>query len=382
MANLRTRETTRGKRYDVKFMANGKHYTRTFDFKADAEAFKRKIEADELAGLVLNPRGGETFFGGYADAWLDQRLVKGRPLTPMTRQGYEALLRRHLRPAFGKTKLRQITPTAVRSWHSELSAKSPDQAAKGYRLLRAILSTAVSDELVPRNPCVIKGAGIEHAPERPMLDTADVLKLAEAIAPNLKALIYLGGFVGLRSGELLGLQRQDIDLMHRSVSVRRQLHEVAGQGRVVTAPKSEAGTRTLALPAAVADVLIAHLKAFVGPEPEAAVFTRQRAPLRRADLSNAWRAACMAAGLTPWSRTCPGGIRPHDLRHHAATLVARNRDVTLKELMAMIGHSSPVAALRYQHATEERNREIAGYLDNVIEAAGRPAGATVIQLRS
>jgi hypothetical protein len=66
------------------------------------------------------------------------------------------------------------------------------------------------------------------------------------------------------------------------------------------------------------------------------------------------------------------GIRPHDLRHHAATVIARNPNVTSRELMATIGHSSHVAALRYQHATAERRKEIADYLAGVIAAANAP----------
>jgi hypothetical protein len=50
-------------------------------------------------------------------------------------------------------------------------------------------------------------------------------------------------------------------------------------------------------------------------------------------------------------------------------VIARNPNVTLRELMAAIGHSSPVAALRYQHATAERSKAIATYLDDVIESA-------------
>ncbi len=92
------------------------------------------------------------------------------------------------------------------------------------------------------------------------------------------------------------------------------------------------------------------------------MFTRPSGlPLRRADLSQAWRDACDAVGVT--------GVRPHDLRHHAATVIARNPNVTLRELMAAIGHSSPVAALRYQHATADRSKAIASYLDDVIESA-------------
>ncbi len=229
-------------------------------------------------------------------------------------------------------------------------------------MLRAILNTAVSDGLISKNPCTIRGAGIEHAPERPMLCTSEVLQLAESIEPRLRCLVLLGGFGGLRTGEVLGLQRRDIDLCHGTVTVVRQSHEITGQGRILTAPKSDAGYRTVALPSVVIVTLEEHLRDHVEDAADAPVFTRPSGlPLRRADLSQAWRAACSAVGLS--------GVRPHDLRHHAATVIARNPNVTLRELMAAIGHSSPVAALRYQHATAERSKAIATYLDDVIESA-------------
>lgn len=65
-------------------------------------SYKKKVEGDELAGLVIDPKGGERLFGLYADQWIEHRLVKGKPLTPATRQGYKALIRRHLRPPSAK----------------------------------------------------------------------------------------------------------------------------------------------------------------------------------------------------------------------------------------------------------------------------------------
>jgi integrase len=296
------------------------------------------------------------------------RVVKGRPLTAATRQGYAGLLRRHLKPAFGHTKLRQITPERVRLWHGDLRRTARDQAAKAYRLLRAILNTAVADELLGRNPCTIRGGGIEHARERPMLETATVLRLADHVVPRLRCLVLLGGFAGLRTGDFLGLERHDIDPLHGTVSVVRQAHEVTGQGRILTPPKSDAGRRIIALPTFVLRALEDHLRDSVGAAPDSPVFTRPSGlPLRRQDLSHAWSDVCMELGLA--------GIRVHDLRHHAATVIARNPDVTLRELMATIGHSSHVAALRYQHSTAERSRAIADYLDGVISDARIAPGA-------
>jgi integrase len=368
MSSIRVRETAYGTRHDVRYRSNGQQSTKTFQTRSDAMAFKRKIDGDEIAGLVTNRRGGERLFGDYADAWLKHRLVRGRPLTPATRQGYTGLLRRHLKPAFGQTKLRQITPERVRLWHSELRSSAPDQAAKAYRLLRAILNTAVADDLLGRNPCTIRGGGIEHSEERPMLQTATVLRLSDQIVPRLRCLVLLGGFSALRTGVLLGLERRDIDPLHGTLSVVRQAQEVTGQGRILAPPKSDAGRRTISLPSFVLKALEDHLRDYVGAVPDSPVFTRPSGlPLRRQDLSRAWTDVCIELGLE--------GTRVHDLRHHAATLIARNPDTTLRELMATIGHSSHVAALRYQHSTAERNRAIADYLDDVISSAKHAPGA-------
>jgi integrase len=218
---------------------------------------------------------------------------------------------------------------------------------------------------------VIKGAGIEHAEERPMLESATVVRLATAIDPRFRCLVLLAGFVGLRTGELLGLTRKDVDLLHRTLHVKRQAQEIAGR-RTVTEPKTQAGIRSLSLPGALVAELTQHLDIYAAPGPDGAVFTgRSGLPVRRADLGQAWHAALEAEGIR--------SLRVHDLRHHAATTFARKPDVTLKELMATIGHASPVAALRYQHATEERGRELADYMDGVIASADS-SSATVVAL--
>ncbi len=53
--------------------------------------------------------------------------------------------------------------------------------AKSYRLVKAILKTAVDDELIRRNPCRIKGAGKESAPERPTATIEQVDAVADAM---------------------------------------------------------------------------------------------------------------------------------------------------------------------------------------------------------
>jgi len=375
MAHIKKTDTASGARYRVRFRANGRAAERWFPTLAAARAYKTKVELDEQEGVLVDPRAGARTLDVYVEQWLASRLVKGRPLTPATRIGYRRLYGRNIGPRLGGRQLRTLRPETIRTWHSDVTAAAgADQAAKSYRFLRAVLATAETDELIRQNPCRIRGGGQENAEERPMVPTSLVLELAEAIGPRYRCMILLAGFAGLRTGESLGLRRADVDLLHGEVHVERQAQELAGIGRHVDAPKSEAGRRIIALPAIVVGSLGDHLATFGSAEADSPVFTGpEGGPLRRATFSDAWIAATKATDA-------PAGLRPHDLRHHAATLTARMPGVTTKELMARIGHASPRAALIYQHATKERDRAIASFLDDVVAAAAPAKRAAVVEL--
>jgi integrase len=375
MASITKRSTESGKRWDVSWRVEGREKSRTFKRLKDATTFRKQLDAAELVGIVVNPSSGNATVRLYAEQWIKTRLVKGLPLAPMTRYGYEGLLRRNIVPIMGDLRLRQVTPESVRTWHAELTTKSgQDAAAKSYRMLRAILNTAVDDELISRNPCRIKGAGSEHAPERPMLGIGDVLTLIEAMVPRYQIVLILAGLGGLRTGESLGLRREDIDPLRHAVHIRKESQEVPGHGRIVKDPKSEAGRRTVVLPNQALTALVTHLEQFgcastgelvTGPKGKAA---------RRASVSQAWIDAKTAVGADL-------DLHIHDLRHHAATMTARMPGITTKELMARIGHSSPRAALIYQHASEERDTAIATFLDAELAAVKLTRESNVLPFR-
>jgi len=158
----------------------------------------------------------------------------------------------------------------------------PVTVAKCYRLLRAILHTAVVDEVVVRNPCAIKGAGIERTPERPVATISQAWALADVVEPRFRALVLTAAFAGLRFGELAALTRERVDLDAGTISVVENQVELAGGRLLIGPPKSEAGRRTLVMPDALLPELAAHLAAFVGPEHTARVFTGAKgAPIRR-----------------------------------------------------------------------------------------------------
>ena len=154
-----------------------------------------------------------------------------------------------------------VTLARVRRWRKALldSGVSAVTAAKAYRLLRAILNTAVDDGLIRRNPCRVKGADKETSPERPVLTVAQVYALADAIGPRYGALVLLATFASLRWAELAALRPEDIDLDACTVRVTRQIDYLPGGGHSFGPPKSKAGRRVVPFPDLIAPELRKHL---------------------------------------------------------------------------------------------------------------------------
>ena len=147
--------------YDVRTRIDGRVVTKSFTTRKAAHAWATQIAHDKLTGVAIDPRSGDELFAHYSHRWLDTRRVKGRPLAPKTLELYGVLLRAHIEPTFSRRQLSAITPEAVRRWHAKVSSDSSAMsAAKSYRLLRAILATAVADGLIQANPCRVRGAGI------------------------------------------------------------------------------------------------------------------------------------------------------------------------------------------------------------------------------
>lgn len=103
------------------------------------------------------------------------------------------------------------------------------------------------------------------------LSAADVTRLAEAITPAFRALVYTAAYTGLRWGELTGLRRGRLDLSTRTLYVVEQVVRIDGQ-RLRKAPKTKAGRRRVGLPAGVADLLAEHLTAYSARGADALVF--------------------------------------------------------------------------------------------------------------
>jgi integrase len=329
----------------------------TFASKTDAAQWLAHAESDIRRDRWRDPSVGRELLTAYAEAWLDQRTVKGRPLAPRTVDGYRHSLKAWILPNLGSLPVTKISAATVRSWHAEtLRSTGPTATRQAYSLLRAILATAVEDELLDRNPCTIKGAGQSTSPERPLLSPDDVTVLAGQMPSHLSALVLLGCWGALRLGELLGLRVGDVDLQSGILHVERQVVEIDGHGPVECQPKV-GSMRPVHLPTQMIDAMRSHLD-WRGPAlPSARVFVRpDGTELRAHHVHCAWQSARRRAGYP--------GAHIHDLRHAGLTLAAQ-RGATLAEVMRRAGHVSARAAMVYQHAASERDAEIARRLSDL-----------------
>lgn len=350
---LRTARTV----YDVRTRIDGRVVTQTFRRRKDADAYANTVEADKLRGTVVDPQRAKLTVKDYGNAWLSRR----HDLAERTAELYRWLFERHIEPTLGATRLGQLSPSAVRTWNATLAKAHPSTAAKAYRLLSSMMRTAVVDSILGRNPCQVKGASTETASERPVASVAEVKALADAMPKALRLSVLLAAWCQLRRAELLGLRRQDLDTEDDTLSVEVTRTSMMS-GRVVQkAPKTEAGRRMVAVPPNLTGELRRHLSEHVDPGPDARVF----AVTSRA-LDVAWDKARVKVGRSD--------LRLHDLRHSGLTWSA-GTGATVAELMHRAGHVSPAAALRYQHATRDRDRAIADELAKLATGEAEGEGA-------
>jgi integrase len=414
--NVRRRESGR---YQIRYPGpDGRMRTgpETYERRSDADRALVMIEAQIRSGEWTDPERGKVKLGDYGSAWITERPG----LRPRTMDLYRWLLRKHIEPYLGGVPVGRLSTRQVREWRATLLANgvSVSVTAKAYRLLRAIMTTAVEDDkLLPRNPCRVRGAGTEEAAERPVLTVVQVFELAGQVGRrpvgNIRkipggyqlrfcrhgemhtspevyasraeaeralwtmasdgradchhdrrfhALVLLATFASLRWGEVTALRRCDLDLNARSVRVRASYIERSTGEMLLGPPKSRAGRRIVGIPEVIVPTLREHLAVFAEDDPGALVFPGAKGgPLRRGNFNkmSAWPHAVASIGMP--------GLHFHDLRHTGNQFAAHS-GARLRDLMARMGHDSERAAMIYQHEAYGADKTITDAIDTHVQA--------------
>jgi integrase len=272
---------------------------------------------------------------------------------------YRDLLERQILPLLGRHQAGELTPAVVRDWYSMLDVGKSRQRAHAYALLRTICTTAVGDELLSANPCRIRGAGqAKRAGETEPATLDELAVIVSEMPARLQLMVLLAAWCAMRYGELAELRRSD--LAKGVVRVRRAVVWVDGAA-IVEDPKSEAGKRDVTIPPHVMPAVTAHLAAMNAGESNALLFPATTDPTRHLHAPRVF---------VYFNRARRAAARPdlrfHDLRHTGAVFATR-AGASLAEVMARLGHSTTNAAMRYQHAANGRDAEIADSLTKLTQ---------------
>jgi integrase len=353
---------TRNGRHMVRWWDHdGRQRGRTFRRLTDARDFAVTVEADKVRG-VIRPDPTVTV-RAYAEAWQARQVWR-----PTTAAQVSAQLNARILPAFGDRRLSTLRHSDVAAWVAQLSRDGLAPATVGglLRRLRSILRSAAHDRLLDHNPADAvrpprdpRGA-TEHAVA---LSPAQLAALLAALPERLRGFALVLALAGLRPGEAAGLTADRVDLLHKRMTVDRQLVTVTGTGAVFGPPKTASGVRVLPIADHLADALRAHL-ATHPTGPGGLLFTSKTGTaLTRGTLSDTWRRATADLAL-------PAGARGwHCLRHTYAS-AALAAGVPIPTVSKLLGHRSVAETMSvYAHAVPSSDEHARGAVAALLLAA-------------
>ncbi|KIZ13709.1 tyrosine-type recombinase/integrase [Streptomyces natalensis] len=370
-----------GMRYRARYIGpDGTEKSKSFPDgkKRLAEQWLLHIEADMSRGQYVDPLKSKTTFQEYAEKWLPAAADDPNTEASMTSQ-----LRLHAFPYIGSRPLGSFRPEHIRNWQLEMKKNgvAGSYARTIYSNVRGVLSAAVDDEYLTRNPCAARSVKPpEVEPKRVMPWTpARVFAVRAAMPERYQPMVDLGGGCGLRQGEILGVAVSALDFETQTLHVVRQLK--LSRSKPVFAPPKGGKLRDVPLPGPVADVLRSHMKQFPpvkitlpwrtvdGPKvTERLIFTGPMGNhVWRTSLNEeAWKPALVAAGVIPdrqsraesYAAAREHGM--HALRHFYASALLDGGE-NIKAVSEYLGHSDPGLTLRvYAHlmpSSQERTKK-------------------------
>ena len=309
-------------------------------------------------------------FGEWLDYWYETYCKpNARPATQRTYEGY---IRLYLHPRLGSIPLNKVTTSDIQQMCTWMMTKarvdqkngdsglSDSQVINCYSLCDRVLEKAMAEKLIVRNPA----KGCKLPPNRPnemkVLSREDMQKvLIQAKEENYYELFLLEFATGLRLGELMALQWDDVNLVTGELRINKQ-GNLVGSKLVISEPKTKAAVRTLILPPSVRKVL-AEYKTRVNsrwlfPSPK-----KDDLPIIPSAVSRRLHTLLEHAGCEQ--------VRFHDLRHTFATnALAHGMDI--KTLSTILGHVSSATTLNtYSHVTDEMRQRAAVKIDQGIAKA-------------
>ena len=355
--------------------------------KKDAEVELAKFVTEVQNGLVID--GKSLKFSEFTEIW--KRDYGSKELAPSTYKRYCRMLETRLLPYFGHFYINKIKPTDIMKFYDLLEKDTQLVRKKGnngsktkkplsgktilehHRLLRAMLHKAVYWQLIVANPAERVQPPKARKPKRRSYDDEQTkillenLELLSSEDTKYKVAIILTVFTGVRLGELMGLEWQDVDFKNGIISINRSSQYLADMGVFTKVPKTESSIREIAIPEFIISLL-----------EEYKLWYEEQKSVYGELWTNSDRLFVQADGkpmhpstISKWFVKYVGQIglpviNFHGLRHtNASLLVAQNIDIAV--VSARLGHAQISTTLDfYVHPLLSHNRKAGYALENLL----------------
>ena len=372
------------------FDLNGKpmiHRKTVHGTKKDAEVELAKFVTEVQNGLVID--GKSLKFSEFTEIW--KRDYGSKELAPSTYKRYCRMLETRLLPYFGHFYINKIKPTDIMKFYDLLEKDTQLVRKKGnngsktkkplsgktilehHRLLRAMLHKAVYWQLIVANPAERVQPPKARKPKRRSYDDEQTkillenLELLPSEDTKYKVAIILTVFTGVRLGELMGLEWQDVDFKNGIISINRSSQYLADMGVFTKVPKTESSIREIAIPEFIISLL-----------EEYKLWYEEQKLIYGELWMNSDRLFVQVDGkpmhpstISKWFVKYVGQIglpviNFHGLRHtNASLLVAQNIDIAV--ISARLGHAQISTTLDfYVHPLLSHNRKAGYALENLL----------------
>ena len=355
--------------------------------KKDAEVELAKFVTEVQNGLVID--GKSLKFSEFTEIW--KRDYGSKELAPSTYKRYCRMLETRLLPYFGHFYINKIKPTDIMKFYDLLEKDTQLVRKKGnngsktkkplsgktilehHRLLRAMLHKAVYWQLIVTNPAERVQPPKTRKPKRRSYDDEQTkillenLELLSSEDTKYKVAIILTVFTGVRLGELMGLEWQDVDFKNGIISINRSSQYLSDMGVFTKVPKTESSIREIAIPEFIISLL-----------EEYKLWYEEQKSVYGELWTNSDRLFVQADGkpmhpstISKWFVKYVGQIglpiiNFHGLRHtNASLLVAQNIDIAV--ISARLGHAQISTTLDfYVHPLLSHNRKAGYALENLL----------------
>lgn len=372
------------------FDLNGKpmiHRKTIHGTKKEAEVELAKFVTEVQNGLVID--GKSLKFSEFVDVW--KRDYGSKELAPTTYKRYCRMLETRILPYFGHFYINKIRPTDIMKFYdllekdTQLVRKKSNNGSKTkkplsgktilehHRLLRAMLHRAVYWQLIVSNPAERVQPPRAKKPKRRSYDDEQTKILLENLEKltvedtKYKVAIILTIFTGVRLGELMGLEWQDVDFRNGIISINRSSQYLSDMGVFTKVPKTESSIREIAVPEFIISLLEEYKlwyeeqKSLYGKlwtNSDRLFVQADGKPMHPSSISKWFVKYVSTIGLPV--------INFHGLRHtNASLLVAQNVDIAV--VSARLGHAQISTTLDfYVHPLLSHNRKAGYALENLL----------------